>query len=234
MRAVSYLRVSDPHQVKGDGFARQREVILAWALARKVGVVLEFREEGVSGSDLERPAMGKMFAFLQGMEGGLKDVVVLVERSDRLARDNLVSELLLREFRELGVRVIDCEADLDLTSDSDPSKVLIRQILQAVAQFEKASIVRKLRAARQRKRAKYGRCEGPLPFGSEAGERATLDKLRELRRQGFSCSDIARWLNRPENFRHYPTRRGRKWHRGSVHSILAKADERDARSVQAA
>jgi DNA invertase Pin-like site-specific DNA recombinase len=38
--------------------------------------------------------------------------------------------------------------------------VLIRQILGAVAQFDKAMTVSKLRGARDKKRAKYGKCEG--------------------------------------------------------------------------
>jgi DNA invertase Pin-like site-specific DNA recombinase len=44
--------------------------------------------------------------------------------------------------------------------DATPTAVLIRQILGAVAQFDKAMTVSKLRGARDKKRAKYGRCEG--------------------------------------------------------------------------
>jgi DNA invertase Pin-like site-specific DNA recombinase len=36
----------------------------------------------------------------------------------------------------------------------------VRQVLGAIAQFEKASLVAKLRAARERKRARDGKCEG--------------------------------------------------------------------------
>jgi len=38
--------------------------------------------------------------------------------------------------------------------------VLVRQVLGAIAQFEKASLVAKLKAARDRKRARDGKCEG--------------------------------------------------------------------------
>jgi DNA invertase Pin-like site-specific DNA recombinase len=41
-----------------------------------------------------------------------------------------------------------------------PTAIMVRQILGAVSQFEKASIVAKLRAARQRKRARTGKGEG--------------------------------------------------------------------------
>jgi DNA invertase Pin-like site-specific DNA recombinase len=47
--------------------------------------------------------------------------------------------------------------------------VLIRQVLGAVAQFEKAVIVSKLKAARMRKKRAEGRCEGRKPFGAKPG-----------------------------------------------------------------
>ena len=41
-----------------------------------------------------------------------------------------------------------------------PTAVLVRQVLGAVAQFEKATTVAKLAAARKRKRIANGKCEG--------------------------------------------------------------------------
>ena len=42
--------------------------------------------------------------------------------------------------------------------------VLVRQVMGAMAQFEKASSVAKLAAARKRKREPEGRCEGRKPL----------------------------------------------------------------------
>ena len=90
--------------------------------------------------------------------------VVLVERADRLARDLIVGELILNQLRELGVKVIAADSGTELTAgDEDPTRTLIRQVLGAVAQFEKAVIVSKLKAARVRKRRAEGRCEGRKP-----------------------------------------------------------------------
>jgi hypothetical protein len=44
---------------------------------------------------------------------------------------------------------------------------MVRQILGAVSQFEKAGLVAKLRHARDRKRAATGRCEGRRPVSAE-------------------------------------------------------------------
>jgi len=56
--------------------------------------------------------------------------LVLVERAGRLARDLLVSEVILGQFRDLGVRVVAAAGGTDLTAaDEDPTRILIRQVL---------------------------------------------------------------------------------------------------------
>jgi len=45
-------------------------------------------------------------------------------------------------------------------SERDAPAVLVRQVLGAIAQFEKAGLVAKLAAARKRKRMAAGKCEG--------------------------------------------------------------------------
>lgn len=44
--------------------------------------------------------------------------------------------------------------------------MLVRQVLGAISQFEKASLVAKLKAARERKRAAGGPGSGRFPFPS--------------------------------------------------------------------
>jgi hypothetical protein len=52
----------------------------------------------------------------------------------------------------------------DFFTEDTPTAVLVRQVLGAIAQFEKASSVAKLAAARKRKREREGRCEGRKPL----------------------------------------------------------------------
>jgi DNA invertase Pin-like site-specific DNA recombinase len=54
--------------------------------------------------------------------------------------------------------------EMILTQTDDPSKVMMRQVAAAFAQFEKARLVSKLAAARKRKRDETGRCEGRKPI----------------------------------------------------------------------
>lgn len=221
--ALAYLRVSGRGQVDGDGFPRQREAVARYARAHGVEIVGEHRDEGVSGTrDLDdRLGLGELFEYIRS--NGVR--LVLVERADRLARDLLVSEVLLAQFRDLGVRVVAADSGTDLTAgDEDPTRVLIRQVLGAVAQFEKSVIVAKLRAARVRKRRQTGRCEGRKPFGEHPGEEAVLRRILQLNckprgRNRLSCSAIAAQLNAER----LPTRTRTPWRAGTVRRILQRS-----------
>jgi len=80
-------------------------------------------------------------------------------------------------------------AEPDLMAN-DPTRILVQQMMGAVAQYEKSQIVLKLRGARMRKRAKEGRCEGRKPFGFYEGEGATLERIRALRAEGLGFPSV--------------------------------------------
>jgi len=95
----------------------------------------------------------------------------------------MVNEVIVDQLTRLGARVLTADG-ADLTSaHGDPTRTLIRQVLGAVAQFEKSVIVLKLRAARDRIRRRDGRCEGRKPFGSRPSEPAGAEWIRQLRRK---------------------------------------------------
>jgi DNA invertase Pin-like site-specific DNA recombinase len=217
-KAFAYLRVSGKGQVDGDGFTRQLEAIRTYAKARDIRLVKVFREEGVSGTtDLEnRPALVEMLEALAA--NGTK--LVLIEKLDRLARDLMVQETIIGDMRKRGFELVSVmEPDL---LQNDPTRVLMRQIFGAIAQYEKVMIVAKLRAARQRVKAKKGRCEGAKPYGHFEGEAAVIERMKALRTSGMGYSAIAAKLN-TEGIR---PRRGMKWGGFAVNRILSASSER--------
>ena len=168
-RAFAYLRVSGKGQLDGDGFSRQLLAIKKHAAVHGIRIVRIFREEGVSGTkDLEnRPALQDLLVALHG--NGTK--LVLIEKLDRLARDLMIQEAIIADMKRNGFEIVSV-AEPDLCSD-DPSRTLMRQILGAFAQYERAMIVQKLRGARQRMRAKNWRhCEGRKAIWNPARRRA--------------------------------------------------------------
>jgi hypothetical protein len=74
---------------------------------------------------------------------------------------SMVSEVIIDQLTRAGAKVLTADG-ADLTSaEGDPTRTLIRQVLGAVAQFDKSVTVLKLRAAMERIRRREGRCEGP-------------------------------------------------------------------------
>lgn len=215
MKAFSYLRVSSKGQVDGDGFTRQRDVIARYAQQNSIDIHDTYAEAMTGTAEaFDRPVLTALFAALKQWP----DIkLVLVERADRLARDLMVSEILLAEFRKLGVKVVSAECGTDLTVDSnDPTKTLIRQILGALSQWEKSSLVIKLRAAR----ARSGKKEGRKPYGASPVEKETISLMRQWRADEMSYQNIAASLNVRGN----KPRAGKRWHKTAVQRILARQE----------
>jgi DNA invertase Pin-like site-specific DNA recombinase len=82
----------------------------------------------------------------------------------------MVVEVILQQLISAGCKVIATDSGTDLSADSDvPTRRLIRQVLGAVTEFDPRVTVTKLRAARERRRARGERCEGRKPFGTLTG-----------------------------------------------------------------
>lgn len=212
-KAYGYLRVSGRGQVEGDGFPRQEAAIKAYASAHGLVIKRWFKEAGVSGTkELEnRPALQRLLLALDA------DAVqtVIVEKLDRLARDLMVQETIIGDLRKRGYTLISC-AEPDLCSE-DPSRKLVRQVFGAISEYERAMIVLKLRGARERIRARTGRCEGAKPYGALEGERETLEHITQLSEAGMSYTQVAQWLNG----KGVKSRSGGLWYPMTVSRIVA-------------
>jgi len=191
---------------------RQLAAVKAYASAHDLKIVRVFREEGVSGmvENMNRPAWSELMATLHS--NGVR--TILIEKLDRLARDLMVQEAAIADLRKNGFELVSA-AEPDLMA-SDPTRVLMRQLLGAVAQYDKSQIVLKLRGARMRKRAKDGRCEGRKPYGFYPGEQAVIERMEALRASGLGFDRIAAQLNAEC----CPTRTWGRWHGLMVNRIL--------------
>lgn len=219
-KAVSYLRCSGLGQAAGDTWDRQWAAIAKYAKQNGLEVIAEFRDAGVSGTkDLDnRPGLAALLDRIES--NGVR--VVLVENATRLARDLMVSEVILQQFTTLGCKVIAADSGTDLTADTDdPTRRLIRQVLGAVAEFDRRVTVMKLRAARERRRSRGERCEGRKPFGTFPGELETLARIRELRRkQPYGRRRSLQKICDALNAEGRQTRTGKPWTKQVVNRIL--------------
>jgi DNA invertase Pin-like site-specific DNA recombinase len=220
-KAFGYLRTSGKGQIGNDGFPRQRDAISRYAKANKIEVVQEFGDEAVTGTvdAMDRPGLTDLFVALKA--NGVRKVIV--ENPTRLARDLMISEIILAEFRKIGVKVISADGGMDLTLGNDePTGKLIRQILGAVAEWEKCALVQKLRASRLRMRRAGQRCEGRKPYGDSPEEQKSVDLILSLRKDGKSLVAIAEQLNADA----VKPRTGAKWHQTQIQRIVSRAETR--------
>ena len=128
---------------------------------------------------------------------------VIIERIDRLARDLMVQEAIINDFKKHGFKLLStCEGDLitgrELMNE-DPTRKLIRQVFGAIAEYDKTMTVLKLRAARERVRARTGKCEGRKAYTEVAP--GIIEEIKRLRRkprkqQRLTYVQVAEELNR--------------------------------------
>lgn len=220
MIAYIYIRVSGKGQLDGDGPDRQRDKCAEFVERNGLKRFAEYFEQGVSGTveGLDRPVFSHLLQQLDEMAECGEPRCVVVERADRLARDLMVSEILLSECRKRGVAVYAADRGqlIDMaTNEGDPTQKLFRQILGALAEWEKSMTVAKLAAARKRIRDTTGRCEGVKPYGATDHEKIVLAYAQSLRGHSDAGS-VAMNLNAAG----YRARNGKPWTRFSVRNIL--------------
>jgi DNA invertase Pin-like site-specific DNA recombinase len=114
-----------------------------------------------------------------------------VENASRFARDLTVQLVGHDMLKRDGFDFVPVDAP-DHFLNETPTAVMVRQILGAVSQFEKAALVEKLRRARQRVKAEKGRCEGRKPVPAEVvSEAKRLHRQNPKTRRRLSLREIA-------------------------------------------
>jgi Resolvase, N terminal domain len=98
---------------------------------------------------------------------------------------HMVQEVGHAKLRERGIDLIAADSFIDDT----PTAKLVRQVLGAISEFDKAMTVAKLRGARERKRREAGKCEGRKSHAERNPELVALAKrLHRQRPKGGRLS----------------------------------------------
>ena len=231
MRVVGYIRVSSAKQEQAYGPEVQHKAIQQWAKAHGHNIV-DWQTDVISGASELRNRAGWQEAAAQVKSGKADGVVVA--RLDRLARDVMVQEVLLRKLSEFGGVVLSTRANEDevLNGESkDPSRKLVRVIMGAISEYDREMTVDRLAAARHAKAVRGGYAHGALPYGYRStrgalvpdhAEQAALARMKALAAEGCSLRDIAAALTAEG----YHTKRKGAWHAATVARILKRANEK--------
>lgn len=188
--AIAYLRVSTEEQQLSPEV--QRAACADFARRQGIGIV-DWCEDHLTGAtELEdRPGLVRALSALQEHRAG----VLLILRRDRLARDAAVAALIDRKVRQAGARVVAADG---VGNGDTPAEAFLRTVIDGAAEFERALIKERTRAALGAKKAR-GERVGTVPYGWRAqgvrleedpAEQAVIAAARALRSAGRSVPSI--------------------------------------------
>lgn len=196
--AVAYLRVSTEDQRLGP--EAQRAAIVAWAERAGVTVAAWHTDRGVSGSAVvkDRPGLVAALGELRAIKAGM----LVVAKRDRLARDVGIACVIELEVERSGAVIVAADGN---GNGTDPSGVFMRRLQDGSAEYERAIIRARTKAALDVKRARGERISRRPPWGwrvgadgvhleVEPGEAAVAIAVLELHAAGRSVRAVAKEL----------------------------------------
>jgi len=218
--AIGYIRVSTEDQQLGP--EAQRAQLIQYAEANGLTLAATFDDLGISGAAPvdDRPGLLQAIEAVKANQA----TILLVAKRDRLARDVVIAAVAERLLSKLGARIVSADG----TANGDgPEASLMRSILDAFAQYERALIRARIKAALAVKKDR-GERTGSIPFGYDLGpdgktlrlndkEQQAIKRMRTMRNNGKSLRQIAVYLTR-----HGYAPRGGRWHPTTVMRVLRR------------
>jgi DNA invertase Pin-like site-specific DNA recombinase len=203
---ILYARVSTAKQAESElGLEAQRAWLQAEAKRQGWTDILDLEDGGYSGKNLDRPAIQEALELLAA--GDAERLVVA--NLDRLGRDALETQQLLKVFRKQGWELIARDVHGDL---NDEGGEFMAGIQALVAQLERRKIARRTREALAAKKARGEHLGRPSRLTAE-----TRERIARERAEGRSLRAIAEGLNRDQ----VPTGHdGARWWPSSVRAVL--------------
>ena len=201
-KCVSYYRTSSLTNTgeEKDSLKRQKFVVSRFCDNNGYTIENEFYETmSGDGEIISRPKFLEMMEFCES-----NDIKIIVfENTTRFSRCLISSETGYEYLKGLGYTLISSESPESFVDDT-PTSVLIRRVLSCLSDFEKNSIVEKLKGSRLRKRSvnkekgivtrsRIGKVEGRKRILEIHPELESL--ILKLRKKGLSWVKISKSLS---------------------------------------
>lgn len=197
-KVVAYCRVSTLEQKK-KGYGIDIQIRDASIFAERRGLLIEkfYRDEGESGVKENR---GGLRHLMRDCRSGRISIVILPSL-DRLSREVRSAENLFHDFKNLRVQIMIVDMPQYKGENKD---ILIRQIMEAIAEDNRREIIERLYKGRQERVRKGLFPGGNLPYGYfrknkivgiHADEAEIVRRIYELAADSLTGKAIAGELN---------------------------------------
>jgi DNA invertase Pin-like site-specific DNA recombinase len=185
--AVAYIRVSTDEQALGP--EAQKTEILTWSAENDIPIAAWHEDLGVSG----RSPMDQRPALMDALESVHKNHArfLIVAARDRLSRDVSVGAMLEYEFSRSKCRILTVREDI---SDETPESLMMRRMLDVMAEYEVSLIRRRTKAAMAAAKANGKQVGRPGMLSSQFG-REMVALVHDLSAAGFHSARICRFMN---------------------------------------
>lgn len=225
--ALAYCRVSTLSQSEhGLGLDIQKEEIKKYCNKNNLKLLKIYTDQA-SGSDADRPALLEMLEKIKQDQNIQK---IIIAHSSRLARDALLAEIIYRDLKKQGIQLISAREPRYYESDPDNyQQKLIRNILDAISEYEAKLITFRLKSGRRKKAKLGGFCGGSLIYGYNTKNKKLVLNKKEAkiikkifywkRYKKMSCSGISRKLNQLK----IKTKRNKSWYPATIQKIISNS-----------
>lgn len=220
MRVIAYARFSPrPDAAESESNAAQLDLIRQHCQRQGWTVAAEYQDAALSGSDVDRPGL---WAAVEELRRG--DLLV-VYKLDRLARSVYLAHIIDQAVAKRKARIVSVTGEG--TATDGPEDRLIRNILQALAEYQKLVMAARTKAAMLRHQAAGRKMGGRPPLGlrcegnrlvADPEEQRAVERMRALAAEGLGLREISRRLQ-AEGFR---ARGAAGWSHSAVRRALAR------------
>jgi DNA invertase Pin-like site-specific DNA recombinase len=222
-RAIGYRRLSKL-EPKSLGLDAQLRAIEATATRLKLPLDQVFTDADVSGGLEFEQRLSASLQLVSAVAALGKGDVLIVAKRDRLGRNVLTVAMIARLAQRKGARIVSAAGEG--TDADDPTQRLMAQLIDSFAEYERALIRQRTKAALAVKKER-GERVGNIEFGYRLSpdgrtlepwpkEQTALSIIRDMRALGCSYQAIADELTAQGIL----TRGGHPWPRQLVHRVF--------------